>query len=57
MFISFLAFGFLCGVTAAVLTLTTGAGLLAAFAAYAGVGAAGTLLFALPGGRNLPTPA
>lgn len=57
MFISFLAFGFLCGVTAAVLTLTTGAGLLAAFAAYAGVGAAGTLLFALPGGRDLPTPA
>ena len=57
MSIGFLAFGLLCGVTAAVLTLTTGAGLLAAFAAYAGVGAAGTLLFALPGGRDLPTPA
>jgi hypothetical protein len=55
MSIGFLAFGFLCGVTAAILVLTAGAGLLAAFAAYSGIGAAGVLLFALPGTPDLTT--
>lgn len=47
MLIVFLTFGVLCGLTAAVLALTTGAGLLVALAAYATIGAAGVLMIAL----------
>ncbi|MEO6298571.1 MAG: hypothetical protein ABIO62_02935, partial [Paracoccaceae bacterium] len=54
MLIVFMAFGLLCGATAAILTFAAGAGLVAAFAAYACVGAAGVLLIALlPGSLEL----
>ena len=48
MMIGFLTFGVVCGATAAVLVMMSGAGLLAAFAAYALVGSAGLLAIALP---------
>ena len=47
MMISCVAFGVLCGATAAVSMLTAGAGLLAAFAAYCLVGSMSLLAFAL----------
>ena len=47
MMIRFVAFGVLCGATAAVCMLTAGAGLLAAFAAYSLVGSLGLLAFAV----------
>ena len=47
MMISCVAFGVLCGATAAVSMLTAGAGLPAAFAAYCLVGSMSLLAFAL----------
>lgn len=51
MSIGFIIFGGLFGLTAAVLTLAAGAGLLAAFAAYSVLGSAGLLLMALQWAR------
>lgn len=42
-------FGILCGATAALVALSSGAGVLLAFAAYSGVGSLGLLAMALPG--------
>ena len=47
--IRYLTFGILCGATAALFALTTGSGVLVAFAAYSGVGSLGLLAMALPG--------
>lgn len=49
MLIRSLTFGILCGATAALVALSSGAGVLLAFAAYSGVGSLGLLAMALPG--------
>jgi len=48
-----LTFGILCGATAALVTLTAGAGGLAAFAAYSLAGSLGLVAMALPGQADL----
>lgn len=47
--IRYLTFGVLCGATAALFTLTAGAGVLAAFAAYSMAGSLGLVATALSG--------
>ena len=49
MLIGFLAFGMLCGATAAATVLMSGGGFLLAFAAYSVMGSVGLLMMALSG--------